>query len=80
MERWRPASRRAAMHPGAGRLSPDAREARSAVASEWTAAPAGRAGRRLLADIEPCLEFFALARQGRGSGWAGPAATRRGMR
>ena len=30
---------------------------------EWTATPPGRLGRRLLADIEPYLEFFAVARQ-----------------
>jgi hypothetical protein len=29
---------------------------------EWTAAPPGRLGRRLLADIEPYLEFFAIVR------------------
>jgi hypothetical protein len=29
---------------------------------EWTAAPPGALGRRLLADIEPYLEFFAIAR------------------
>jgi len=32
------------------------------VAGEWTAPPPGRLGRRLLADIEPYLEFFAIAR------------------
>jgi hypothetical protein len=79
MERWRRASRRAAMHPGAERSSLDAREARSAAASEWTAAPPGRLGRRLLADIEPYLEFFALARQDPGNGWSGPAVAKRGV-
>jgi len=79
MERWRRASRRAAMHPGAGRSSPDAGEARRALASEWTAAPPGRLGRRLLADIEPYLEFFALARQDPGNGWSGLAAAKRGV-
>lgn len=79
MERWRRASRRAAMHPVAGRTSPDGGEARSAVAAEWIAAPPGRLGRRLLADIEPYLEFFTLARQDPGSGWAGSAAARRGV-
>jgi hypothetical protein len=80
MERWRRFSRRTAMHAAAGRSPLDAGEARRALASEWTAAPLGRLGRRLLADIEPYLEFFALARQGPGSGWAGHAATRRGVR
>jgi hypothetical protein len=78
MERWRRFSRRAAMHPGAERSSPDPGEARRALASEWAAAPLGRLGRCLLADIEPYLEFFAIARQEPGSGWAGPATTQRG--
>ena len=30
--------------------------------SEWTAAPLGRLGRRLLVDIERYLDFFAIAR------------------
>jgi hypothetical protein len=79
MERWRRFSRRTTLHPGAG-TSLDAGEARRVLASEWTAAPPGRLGRCLLADIEPYLEFFALARQEPSSHWAGPAATRRGMR
>jgi hypothetical protein len=29
--------------------------------AEWTAAPPGRLGRRLLADVEPYLGFFAIA-------------------
>jgi hypothetical protein len=29
---------------------------------EWTATPPGRLGRRLLADIEPYLAFFTIAR------------------
>jgi hypothetical protein len=37
-------------------------EAAEALRGEWTAAPPGRLGRRLLADVEPYLEFFALAR------------------
>jgi hypothetical protein len=36
-------------------------EARDAVRGEWTATPPGRLGRRLLADVEPYLEFFAVA-------------------
>ena len=43
------------------RRRPTALEAEAAGA-EWTAAPPGRLGRRLLDDIEPYLEFFALAR------------------
>ena len=38
----------------------DAEEARR---GEWNAAPPGRLGRRLLADVEPWLEFFAIARE-----------------
>jgi len=79
MERWRQASRRAAKHSGAGRSALDVGEARSAAASEWTAAPPGRLGRCLLAAIEPYLEFFALARQDPGNGWSDPAATKRGV-
>jgi hypothetical protein len=37
-------------------------DASEAVRGEWTAAPPGRLGRRLLADVEPYLEFFAVAR------------------
>jgi hypothetical protein len=38
------------------------REAEKARHGEWTARPPGRLGRRLLADVEPYLEFFAIAR------------------
>jgi hypothetical protein len=38
------------------------REAEEARSGEWTASPPGRLGRRLLADVEPYLEFFAVAR------------------
>jgi hypothetical protein len=41
-----------------------AREADEARQAEWTARPPGRLGRRLLAEIEPYLEFFAIARPG----------------
>jgi hypothetical protein len=37
-------------------------EAEEARRGEWTASPPGRLGRRLLADVEPWLEFFAIAR------------------
>ena len=40
------------------------REAEDARDSEWTATPPGKLGRRLLADVEPYLEFFAVARAG----------------
>lgn len=33
-----------------------------ALSREWSARPPGRLGRRLLADIEPYLDFFATAR------------------
>ncbi|HEY1366733.1 MAG TPA: hypothetical protein VGF23_06460 [Gaiellaceae bacterium] len=36
--------------------------AEDARRAESTAAPPGRLGRRLLADVEPYLEFFAIAR------------------
>ena len=39
-----------------------AREAAEIVRGEWTAAPPGRLGRRLLADVEPYLVFVAIAR------------------
>jgi hypothetical protein len=37
-------------------------EAQAAGRGEWTAAAPGRLGKRLLADIEPYLEFFAIVR------------------
>ena len=52
-------SRAAVVRPGRAWGPGKAEAARS---SEWTAAPPGRLGRRLLDDIEPYLEFFALAR------------------
>jgi hypothetical protein len=39
-------------------------EAEAARRAEWTAVPLGRLGRRLLADVDPYLEFFAIARAG----------------
>jgi hypothetical protein len=36
--------------------------AQEARRGEWTSAPPGRLGRRLLADVEAYLEFFAIAR------------------
>jgi hypothetical protein len=80
MERWRRFSRRAAMHRGTELSSSGGEDALQALASEWTAAPPGRLGRRLLADIEPYLEFFALARLGAGEGRAGHTAIRQGVR
>jgi hypothetical protein len=37
-------------------------EADRARLSEWVPRPVGQLGRRLLADLEPYLEFFAIAR------------------
>jgi hypothetical protein len=48
--------------PRAPRAAVGAREAQEARSGEWTAAPPGRLGRRLLADVEAYLEFFAIAR------------------
>jgi len=48
----------------ARRASADDGEAEEARRGEWTAAPPGRLGRRLLADVEPYLVFFAIARGG----------------
>jgi hypothetical protein len=39
-----------------GRDDEDARR------SEWAPRPLGRLGKRLFADVEPYLEFFAIAR------------------
>ena len=50
--------------PSTGREPADAWAAAEAREAEWTAAPPGRLGRRLLADVEPYLEFFAVAREG----------------
>jgi hypothetical protein len=38
------------------------RDDEDARRGEWTAAPPGRLGRRLLLDVEPYLDFFATAR------------------
>jgi hypothetical protein len=38
------------------------REAEEARRSEWAPRPLGRLGRRLFADLDPYLEFFAIAR------------------
>jgi len=40
----------------------DDAEPAAAQAGEWAAAPPGRLGRRLVADVERYLEFFAIAR------------------
>ncbi len=79
MERWRRISRRTAMQRRTERSPLDGADARQALASEWTAAPPGRLGRRLLADIEPYLDFFALARQETGSSRARAATTRKAV-
>lgn len=50
-----------ARQPGTRRTFMSAGEAEEARRAEWTATPPGRLGRRLLADIERYLEFFAIA-------------------
>jgi hypothetical protein len=52
-----PRTRRA----GTRRISMSERDAAEARRGEWSATPPGRLGRRLLAEIEPYLEFFAIA-------------------
>jgi hypothetical protein len=47
---------------GTLRISTSDRHAEEARRGEWSATPPGRLGRRLLADIELYLEFFAIAR------------------
>lgn len=47
--------------PGMQRILMGHRDAEDARHGEWTATPPGRLGRRLFADIEPYLEFFAIA-------------------
>ena len=47
--------------PATDRTPAGALDAAEARRAEWTAAPPGRLGRRLLADVEPYLEFFAVA-------------------
>ena len=42
--------------------SSGSREDEEARRSEWTPRPLGRLGRRLVADVDPYLEFFAIAR------------------
>ena len=65
--------------PGGAVAAVDDAEAETARRGEWTAAPPGRLGRLLLADVEPWLEFFAIAREdATGPLPAGPpAGTRR---
>lgn len=46
---------------GTRRISMNDRDAEEARHGEWTTTPPGRLGRRLLADIETYLEFFAMA-------------------
>ena len=38
------------------------REAEAARRSEWAPQPLGRLGRRLFVELDPCLEFYAIAR------------------
>jgi hypothetical protein len=80
MERWRRVSRRTPMHRAPERSSLEDVDARQARASELSAAAPGRLGRLLLSDIEPYLEFFALARPGVDNDSALFAPTDRGTR
>jgi hypothetical protein len=43
-------------------LSSGGHEDEDARRSEWAPRPLGRLGRRLFADLDPYLEFFAIAR------------------
>jgi hypothetical protein len=49
-------------HPRTNRTAVEHGNAEDALRGEWTAGPPGRLGRRLLAEIEPYLDFFATAR------------------
>lgn len=49
---------------GTRRISISVRESDEARRAEWAAPSLGRLGRRLLADVEPYLDFFAIARAG----------------
>jgi hypothetical protein len=49
--------------PRTVRISTSDRHGEEARRGEWTATPPGRLGRRLLADINLYLEFFAIARE-----------------
>jgi hypothetical protein len=60
--RLRGQSPTATTHTGTRRTFMGDRDAEDARHGEWTAMPPGRLGRRLFADIEPYLEFFAIAR------------------
>jgi hypothetical protein len=51
----------ATTHTGTRRTFLGCRDAEDARHGEWTATPPRRLGRRLLADVEPYLEFFAIA-------------------
>ena len=55
-------SRAGASRPAARPATVDSREAEEARRGEWTATPPGPLGRRLLADVDPYLAFFAVAR------------------
>jgi hypothetical protein len=44
--------------------APGTPDAAAALLAEWTAAPPGRLGRRLLAEVDAYLGFFAIARGG----------------
>jgi hypothetical protein len=62
----------ATTHTGTRRTFMGDGDAEDARHAEWTAMPLGRLGRRLFADVEPYLEFFAIAgadREGRPERW-----------
>jgi hypothetical protein len=61
LQRIHPAG--AAVPPRAPRGPLTERGAAEARRGEWTAAPPGRLGRLLLADVERYLEFFSIARE-----------------
>jgi hypothetical protein len=60
---WDAHLRRLRLLYGVASLLPSGdREDEKARRSEWAPRPLGRLGRRLVADVDPYLEFFAIAR------------------
>lgn len=55
-------SRLTPARPATHRFSTSRGDAEAIQRREWTAAPPDGFGQRLLADIEPYLEFFVIAR------------------
>jgi hypothetical protein len=65
LERWRRVANQrptSTKRASARRVFMSDRDAGEARRAEWTASPPGRLGRRLLADVEPYLAFFAIVR------------------